>query len=417
MLTNAAAKAAGAQSRAYKLTDQGGLHLLVRPTGTKSWQMKYRWRGREKLLTLGQFPEVNVNRARILQAEAKEQLASGVDPGQKAAASDTLEQLARLWYQANLPGWSTAHADDVLASLERDIFPELGRAAADSITAPQLLAAIEAIAGRGCRTSAHRVRQRLAEIFAFGRARGLVTGNPADDLGAAMLSAPPPRPHAALISIEDCRALLAACDRDTGRPETIAASAFLALTAVRLAAVRGMLWAEVDLEARTWTVPAARMKLSRAKKDDARYDHVVPLSAAAVAVLEAARASSGGRQVGLVFPGRMLRIERVARQSDGRWFCKVYKKPIAAGAIRELYDRAGFAGRHVPHGWRASFSTILNEELGPGWRFDIDAALGHAGKGKVEAAYNRSAQLHRRRELFDRWGALLFPDASPSVSA
>jgi len=141
-------------------------------------------------------------------------------------------------------------------------------------------------------------------------------------------------------------------------------------------------------------VPAARMKLGREKKADARFDHVVPLSQAALSTLEAIRkklpVGSQFRLIpaALVFPGR-----------DGG--------PIAAGAIRELYVRAGFAGRHVPHGWRASFSTILNEELGPGWRFDIDAALGHAGKGKVEAAYNRSAQLGRRRELMDRWGALL----------
>jgi len=395
MLTNAAAKAAGAQARAYKLHDQGGLHLLVRPTGSKSWQMKYRWRGREKLLTLGQFPDVNVSRARILQAEAKEQLAAGVDPGSQGGKSlHIFEQLARLWYAANLPAWSEAHAEDVLASLERDIFPELGAAAADTITAPQLLAQIEAIAQRGCRTSAHRVRQRLAEIFAFGRARGLVTGNPAADLGAAMLAPPPARPHAALLELADCRKLLAVCEQVPARAETILASRFLALTAVRLAAVRGMTWGEVDLAARTWTVPAARMKLGREKKADARFDHVVPLSQAALSTLEAIRkklpVGSQFRLIpaALVFPGR-----------DGG--------PIAAGAIRELYVRAGFAGRHVPHGWRASFSTILNEELGPGWRFDIDAALGHAGKGKVEAAYNRSAQLGRRRELMDRWGALL----------
>lgn len=392
MLTNAAAKAAGAQARAYKLHDQGGLRLLVRPTGSKSWQLKYRWHGREKLLTLGQFPEVNVNRARILQAEAKEQLAAGVDPGRQGGNNlHIFQQLARLWYQANLPAWSPAHAEDVLASLERDIFPTLGAEPADAITPPQLLAQIEGIAQRGCSASAHRVRQRLAEIFAFGRARGLVTGNPAADLGAAMLSPPPPNPHAALLELADCRKLLAVCEQVPARAETILASRFLALTAVRLAAVRGMTWGEVDLDARIWTVPAARMKLSRAKKGDARFDHVVPLSDAAVAVLERLRSASsneGAKINSLVFPGR-----------DGG--------PIAAGAIRELYERAGFAGRHVPHGWRASFSTILNEELGPEWRFDIDAALGHAGKGKVEAAYNRSAQLGRRRELFDRWGALL----------
>lgn len=404
MITNTAAKAAGAQARAYKLHDQGGLHLLVRPTGSKSWQLKYRWRSREKLLTLGQFPEVNVNRARILQAEAKEQLAAGVDPGSQGGKSlHIFEELARLWYRANLPAWSEAHAEDVLASLERDIFPDLGASAADTITAPQLLSQIEAIAQRGCRTSAHRVRQRLAEIFAFGRARGLVTGNPAADLGAAMLSPPPARPHPALTDLCTLRKLLTACEGTPARAETILASRFLALTAVRLAAVRGMRWGEVDLAARTWTVPAARMKLSRAKKDDQRYDHVVPLSAAAASTLGAIRlkslagsnfglssetANEGADLQRLVFPGR-----------DGA--------PIAGGAIRELYERAGFAGQHVPHGWRASFSTILNEELGPEWRFDIDAALGHAGKGKVEAAYNRSAQLGRRRELMDRWGRLL----------
>src|SRR3954447_9351796 len=103
MLTNAAAKAAGAQTRAYKLHDQGGLHLLVRPTGSKSWQLKYRWRGREKLLTIGQFPAVNVAHARIAQATAKEQLERGVDPAARQGGniSHTFEQLARSWYGHN----------------------------------------------------------------------------------------------------------------------------------------------------------------------------------------------------------------------------------------------------------------------------------------------------------------------------
>jgi integrase len=396
MLTNAAAKAAGARqgkgARAYKLTDQGGLHLLVRPTGSKSWQLKYRWRGREKLLTLGQFPEVNVARARILQAEAKEQLAQGIDPArQRGKSAHIFEQLARQWYRANLPAWSPAHASDVLGTLERDLFPEFGSAPLASLTAPQLLAAIEAIAARGHPVTAHRVRQRLAEIFEFGQAKGLVTGNPAASLGAAMLAPPPARPHAAVTQIESLRELLAECEAVPARRETLLASRFLALTATRWAAVRGMRWDEVDREARIWTVPAVRMKLSRAKKCDARFDHAVPLSAAAVAVLERLRiaASNEAEKTNrLVFPGRS-------------------GAPLADSAIRELYARAGFARRHVPHGWRASFSTILNEELGPQWRFDIDAALGHAGKGKVEAAYNRSTQLTRRRAVFDRWGELL----------
>lgn len=385
MLTNAAAKAAGAKSRAYKLTDQGGMHLLVRPTGSKSWQQKYRFRGREKLLTIGQFPEVSVNRARILQAEAKEQLEQGIDPSNRAAKISTLEQLARSWYQANRPAWSQAHAGDVLGSLERDIFPELGTDDVGSITAPQLLAAIERIAKRGNATTAHRVRQRLSEIFEFGAAKGLVVSNPARSLGSAMLAAPPSQPHPALTELHECRALLRECEQLRARPVTLAASRFLALTGMRWAAVRGMQWGEVDSDKGTWTVPADRMKLSQAKKSDQRFDHIVPLSDAALVLLS--KVSKCGEQ------------QSVFASRSGQ--------PIGDGTIRDLYARTSFAGRHVPHGWRASFSTILNEDLGPEWRFDIDAALGHAGKGKVEAAYNRSVQLDRRRRVMDRWGELI----------
>ena len=389
MLTNAAAKAASAQSRAYKLHDQGGLHLLVRPTGSKSWQMKYRVRGREKLLTLGQFPEVSVSRARILQAEAKEQLERGIDPSERTSSAGTFAELVQGWLDHQRGGWSEAHAVDVEGSLERDILPLLGDRAAGDIGSRELLELVRSIERRGAIATAQRVRQRLVEIFAFARAEGLVDDNPARDLGAATRSAPPPRPHPALTQIEDCRALLAECERSDARATTVMASRFLALTAVRLAAVRGMTWAEVDLEAALWKVPAERMKLAKAKKSDDRHDHLVPLSREALFILRGlgTRSTRGSPQ--LVFAGR------------------TGSTPIGEGAIRQLYDRTSFAGRHVPHGWRASFSTILNEQLGESWRADIDRALAHAGMGKVEAAYNRSMQLDRRRELMERWGQLL----------
>ncbi|WP_052208886.1 tyrosine-type recombinase/integrase [Croceibacterium mercuriale] len=164
-----------------------------------------------------------------------------------------------------------------------------------------------------------------------------------------------------------------------------------------------MRWSEVeylDGPAPLWRVPPERLKLKRSKKDEARFEHLVPLSAAAVHVLREAaslhdRAISQNEDANLhagdalVFSGRSGAT------------------PIGEGAIGELYQRAGFAGRHVPHGWRASFSTILNEQLGEGWSTSIDAALGHAKSDKVEAAYNRSTLLGRRRGLFDRWGQML----------
>lgn len=391
MLTNAAAKAAGAQSRAYKLHDQGGMHLLVRPTGTKSWQQKYRFAGKEKLLTIGQFPEINVARARILQAQAKELLEEGVDPSRAQRSADSFEQLARAWHRHHRASWSETHAADVLASLERDVFPELGARPIGAVQPRELLDIVRLVERRGCLETAGRLRQRLSAIFGFGIAEGLCEDDPAAQLGRAMKKGKLSVPHPALTRIEDCRALLAACEVDRGAAVSIMASRFLALTAVRLAAVRGMRWAEVDLEARIWTVPAERMKLSKPKKGEERFDHVVPLSDQALWILRGVRPASTGGEPHidrLVFPGR----------SGG---------PIGEGTLRELYNRAGFAGRHVPHGWRSSFSTILNEDLGPEWRTDIDRALAHSPKDKVEAAYNRAQLLDRRRVIFDRWGELL----------
>ena len=175
------------------------------------------------------------------------------------------------------------------------------------------------------------------------------------------------------------------------------ASRFLALTAVRLDSVRGARWEEFDLEERIWRVPPARLKLRRAKKDEARFEHLVPLSAEAIDVLRAADRIMSHQNAStctimhnrLVFPGRSA------------------EQPIGEGAIGELYKRAGFGGRHVPHGWRASFSTILNEQLGPEWSSAIDAALGHAKSDKVEAAYNRAQLLDRRRHVLEHWAELL----------
>lgn len=394
MITNAAAQAAGAQTRAYKIHDQGGMHLLVRPTGSKSWQQKYRWRGREKLLTFGQFPEVSVPRARILQAEAKDALDRGIDPASIRDQDDSrasFEAVAREWHNHNLARWSFAHAGDVMAGLQRDVFPAIGARDIGAIGAPDLLRIVRKVEARSCLETAGRLRQRLSAVFGFAIAEGKIETDPAAQLGRAMVGGKLSHPHPALTDIGDCRALLKACERAGGAPAALLANRFLALTAVRLEAVRGMRWDEVDdieSSAPVWRVPAARMKLSRAKKEEDRYDHIVPLGPAAVRILRDARDQfpDAGE---LVFRGR------------GK------NRPIGAGALRDLTIRAGYAGRHVPHGWRSSFSTILNETLGEEWRSAIDLALAHSPKDKVEAAYNRAQLLGRRRDLMVKWGEML----------
>lgn len=398
MLTIGAVKAAAPQARAYKLSDGGGMFLFVTPAGTKSWRLKYRWHGREKLLVLGRFPDMTLPAARGARETARAKLEAGVDPSRRRAdrmGGDSFELVARAWHRHQLGRWSTAHGEDVLSSLERDVFPTIGSRPIRSIEPSELLDIVRAVEDRGCLETAGRLRQRLSAIYGFAIAGGKADADAAAQLGRAMTGGKLSTPHPALVTIAACRELLAAIAALEIAPAVLGAVQLLALTAVRLDAVRGMRWDEVeDLDgaAPIWRVPPARLKLSRAKKGEARFAHIVPLSPATVAVLRAAQkyaSGSSGTFSGLVFPGRDRR------------------RPIGAATLRDVHARAGGAGRHVPHGWRASFSTILNEELGEGWSAAIDAALAHSPKDKVEAAYNRAERLQRRRELMARWGEML----------
>lgn len=408
MLTNAAVKAARAGASLIKIYDERGMHLAVTPGGCKSFRLKFRWEGREQLLTIGQWPEVSLDSARARAEAARAMVARGVDP-RTAPTVMTFERAARQWHARRLTGWTAVHAADVIASLERHVFPAIGADELDDIDAPAVLRVIRAIEmpdavdQRGAIATAKRVRQRISDVFALAVSEGWAKTDPAAIVGRALAPAPAVRHHSALTSIGDARALLAAADQAAGGAIVKLASRFLALTAVRLAAMRGARWREIeDLDgaAPLWRVPAARMKLRVMKKADAANDHLVPLAPAAVAVLRAARANMHRGDANLhdpnalIFPGR-----------DG-------SSPIAEGAIGALYVRAGYGDRHVPHGWRATFSTVMNERR-PADRHTIDRTLGHALKdeagavAKVEGAYNRSALLDPRRSILDEWAAIL----------
>lgn len=384
MLNNAAVKSARPKPRAYKLFDGGGLHLYVAPTGLKSWRLKYRQGGREQLLTIGQYPDVALDAARARRDQARAAIAVGEDPARSAEplTPRTLEQAARAWFEARRERWSPAHAADVIGSLERHVFPRLGARAIGAIDAGELLGVIESIEGA---ETARRVRQRLDAIYAYARAplRRWAADNVAAELADEL--APPAAPihHPAVTTAADARAAYAAIAAAPARPLATLAARFLALTAVRVGSLRLATWDEIEVDhagALVWRIPAAHLKLSRARKASAEHDHLVPLSTAAATVIEVARDHSAGA-------GKLI-------------------FPIGERAIGALHDRAGLAGRHVPHGWRASFSTILNDAR-PDDRGAIDEALAHQTKGKVESAYNRSAQLARRRALFETWAEIL----------
>ncbi|WP_254603129.1 tyrosine-type recombinase/integrase [Sphingomonas bacterium] len=295
-----------------------------------------------------------------------------------------------------LPRWTPVHAGDVLASLERDVFLAIGAMPIRAITAPVVLTALRSVEGRGRLETARRVRQRISGIFAFAMSEGLVDSDPAAIVGRALVPPPPKRNHAALLEVDDARGLLAAAELLDAAPMIKLASRYLALTSVRLAGVRGATWAEIeDLDGAVpiWRVPAARMKLAAAKKRDPKNDHVVPLARQAVAVLRAA--GENGYDT---------------RSPDALIFAGPGGAAIGEAAIGELYKRTSFAGRHVPHGWRATFSTLMNE-AGKFDRLLIERALAHAPKDKVAAAYDRSQQLLQLRTLFQEWADTIDPAA------
>lgn len=397
MLSDVAIRKAAPADKDYKLGDSGGLYLLVTRSGAKSFRLKYRYGGKEHRLVFGLYPEVTLAEARDRRDEAKKLLRDGLDPKiirrariQTAIADgkNTFEAVAREWHRLNKAKWVTRHGDDVLESLERDVFPLIGDQPLRSITPPLVLSVVRAIEQRSAVETARRVRQRLSAVFVYGIASGICDTDPAAIIRGALAPLPPRTKQPAVIDLEQARAMLRAVDATAGHPTTKLAIRLLALTAVRPGELRGAGWDE--FEGATWHVPAERMKGRLATK----RPHDVPLSDQALEVLIAQRQVSG--RWPLVFPS--------SRHGH---------RPMSENAMGYLLNRAGYHGKHVPHGFRACFSSIMNERF-PADRAIIDLMLAHTPSNKVEAAYNRAAFMERRRELAQAWAGMLMEGMAPA---
>ena len=412
MLSDAKARKAQPGEKDYKLTDEKGLHLLIRPNGSKLWRHRYRVAGKERLASYGPYPEVTLKEAREKRDATREILRAGRDPAieaRKAAAAavtdseHSFESLAREWFELNRPRWVQRHAEDVIGSLERDVFPMLGEFAPGELTPPLILACLRPVENRGAIETASRLRQRIDAVLAYGLSMGLIVSNPAPQVKGALKPVRRGKRQPAITDLAELRALLEKAESSGAYPVTLLASRFLAHTAQRPGTVRGARWEDmrgIEWEGdepcpdAVWHIPAEQMKLTAERKEDEAFDHIVPLPAAAVDVLLAVRALSGrGR---LCFPG-----QRHAH------------RPLSENAIGYLYNRVGYHGRHVPHGWRAAFSSIMNERR-PADRKVIDMMLAHANADKVEAAYNRAEHMALRREIAEEWAGLIMEGAGPA---
>ena len=409
-MTDTAARKAKAKDRDYKLYDALGLFLLVRANGSKLWRCRYRFADKERVLSFGPYPGVSLAQARAKREAALAQLREGMDPSierkrdkikSRVTAEQTFEAVSRRWYELQRGRWTETHSADVIRSLERDVFPALGGLPITMIDAPILLDTLRKVEARGSIETAHRLRQRVGAIFDMAESEAITVANPAKVIVKALKPMPKKKRQPAITEIEPLRELLATVEGSGAYPLTLYASRFLALTAQRPGTVRRARWEDMRLHGPepVWHIPAEQMKLDLDKKGEAAFDHVVPLAPAAVETLQAAAQLSGNCK--LVFPG-----QRHAHI------------PLSENAIGYLYNRCGYQGRHVPHGWRAAFSTIMNEWAKHEGRADdravIDLMLAHVPENKVEAAYNRAEFMPRRRELAERWAAMLMEGAPPA---
>jgi integrase len=422
MLTDKAVRAADVKGKAYKVTDSRGLHLHVSAKGHKSWRYKYRFDKKEQLLTLGAYPEVSLADAREKRDEAKRILREGRDPRHAArrgrllgdsSSAKSFEVVAREWHALQLPRWKPVHADDVITSLERDVFPHLGVMPLAEIDKPTFLTILRKVENRGAIETSRRIKQRVAAIYRYANAEGAKVENPAVDINDALKPLPPSKRYPALITVAAIRTFMGDIDRAGASPVNRLAARFLALTAQRPGMVRfiewnditGVDWGDVDsdISEALWTVPAEKIKQELHLRSDEAFTHPVPLSVQAVETLRGVRWLTGRSP--LVFPGARSGLT-----------------PISENAIGYLYNREGYKGRHVPHGWRSSFSTIMNEqaerEVGTDVRLladrlIIDLMLAHTPKGMsaTELRYNRAAYMARRRELAQRWADIIMGGA------
>lgn len=349
MLTDLKIRQAKARESDYKLPDGGGLHLFVTKKGFKSWRLKYRFAGKEKLLVLGSYPGVSLAEARERRDEAKRILREHRDPAVEAqkrklvaaaAAEATFESAAREWHEMQTPRWVPIHAADVLKSLEHEVFPHLGSIPLREIDAPLVLAILRKIEKRGALETAKRVRQRMSAVFVHGIATGVGSDDPAARVMKALRPAPKKTRQPAITDIEALQALLRKVEASGATPVTKIASRLLALTAVRPGVLRGVTWEEFEgvdwdaaypeqAETPLWRIPSERMKLVLDRKSDAAFEHLVPLSRQAVEVLAAIRPLTTGALIAKTLsPPGMYCPEAGSRKSISSLLCGLPSRPL-----------------------------------------------------------------------------------------
>jgi integrase len=386
-LTDTEIRRSKPNGKPFKLSDSGGLHLLITPAGGKLWRWKYRFTGVEKLMALGRYPEISLADARERRDAARKQLANGIDPMAErmaektaviVATEHTFEKIAQQWVEHWRGNKSARHAATTQNRLRLNVYPALGSRPIAEIEPMELVKLVKGIESRGASDMAKRILQIIGMVTRYAVAHGYSKRNPASEIRPSDILKPTRKTNMARIDAKELPALLRAIELYEGRSLTRQAIKLMALTFVRTTELIAARWDEFDLEARRWSIPPARMKM--------KTPHIVPLSRQAVETLTLLKDVSGHYE--LVFPGEQDQT-----------------KPMSNMTILKALERMGYKGRMTGHGFRALASTILHEQ---GYNHEhIELQLAHAPRNEVSAAYNHALYLEPRTKMMQDWADFL----------
>ena len=371
------------EAKPRKYFDGGGLFLYVPINGSKLWRMAYRYDGKSKLLSFGDYPTVSLKDARAKREEAKGLLAKGIDPSEQKknareariiAERDSFENIALEWHRTRLAGLSAKHQGTVLYRLNTYIFPAIGKRHIAQLEAQDILSIVKPIDDKGNNETSRRVLQIISQVFRYAVVLGKARHNITADLHGVLC----PRKvthRAAVLEKEKVGQLLTAIYDYAGYFPLVCALKLAPLFFVRPTELRCATWHEFDLDAGEWRIPAERMKMRRT--------HIVPLSRQALAILQELKKFSGNGKY--LFPS--IRTET---------------RPISDATMLNALRRMGYQKHEMSvHGFRSIASTLLNEL---GYNRDwIERQLAHGDSNEVRAAYNYAEYLPERRRMMQEW--------------
>ena len=396
-LSDKSIKSFKAEAKDYKKFDGGGLFLLVTKNGGKRWRLKYQFEGKEKIFALGTYPSISLANARSMREELKAKIANGINPAderkkKKQQLKKEAEKIKNTFENVAIESLAKRNtlSEDYKKRLENsfklDTYPFIGQIPIEDITKKDIMTILERVEERGAIESAHRLLTQINRVFKFAYLKDYIQVNPCDKIDRKEeLQSHTSTKYATLTDEKQIQSLLKLTEEYTGDFTTRMALTLAPYVALRPSNIREAEWSEIDFENRQWIIPSSKMKIK------GQGDFIVPLTDRTIEIFQEVQVFSG----------------------DKKYIFHSYRNqnaPMSDNTLNQGLKRMGFTNKEiVPHGFRAMFSTIANDNLSSHGIHPkvIDIQLAHSAKSKIEASYNRADYLEDRIKLMQWWSDYL----------